>query len=80
LLRKTESDFATTEYNYKEVQRHIETASIQLLQATDRNDYATILETNERIVISEKLPKKPDYDNLITVIPKFIIAQHKFKN
>jgi hypothetical protein len=42
LLRKTEADFATAE-----VQRHIETASTQFSQAIDRNDYETILETNE---------------------------------
>jgi outer membrane protein TolC len=80
LLKKTEADFATIEYNLKAAQRYIETASIQLLQAIGRNDYATILETNERIAISGKLPKKPDYDNLITVIPEFIIAQNKFES
>jgi outer membrane protein TolC len=80
LLRKTEADFATAEYNLKAAQRYIETASAQLLKAIGRNDYATILGTNERITISKKLPKKPDYDNLITVIPEFIIAQHKFES
>jgi outer membrane protein TolC len=80
LLRKTAADFAAAEYNLKAAQRHIETASVQLLQAIGRNDYATILETNERITVSEKLPKKPDYDNLITVIPEFMLAQHKFKS
>jgi outer membrane protein TolC len=80
LLIKAEADFATAEHNLKVAQRRIETASIQLLQAMGRNDYTTILEINERIAISEKLPKKPDYDNLITVIPEFIIAQHKFES
>ncbi|OEG71549.1 hypothetical protein ATZ36_14090 [Candidatus Endomicrobiellum trichonymphae] len=80
LLRKTEADFAMAEYNLKAAQRHVETASVQLLKAIGRNDYATILETNERITISKKLPKKPDYDNLITVIPEFIIAQYKFES
>jgi outer membrane protein TolC len=80
LLRKTEADFATAEYNLKAAQRHIEIASTQLLQAIGRNDYATVLETNERITVSGKLLKKPDYDNLITVIPEFMLAQHKFKS
>ncbi|MDR0799964.1 MAG: TolC family protein, partial [Endomicrobium sp.] len=79
-LRKVEADFAMVEYHLKVMQRYIETASVQLLQAIGRNDYTTILETNEQIVISEKLPKKPDYDNLITAIPEFIIAQYKFES
>ncbi len=57
LLRKTEADFAMAEYNLKAAQRHVETASVQLLKAIGRNDYATILETNERLAISEKLLK-----------------------
>jgi outer membrane protein TolC len=78
-LRTVEADFAIIEYYLKSAQRYIETASVQLLKAIGRNDYATILETNERLAISEKLPKKPDCDNLITTSPEFIIAQHKFE-
>jgi outer membrane protein TolC len=79
-LKKVEADFAIIEYYLKSVQRYIETASVQLLKAIGRNDYTTILETNERLALSKKLPKKPDYDELIATIPKFIIAQHKFEN
>ncbi|GHT22489.1 hypothetical protein AGMMS49953_01410 [Endomicrobiia bacterium] len=79
-LRKVEADFAIVEYDLKVMQRYIETASAQLLKAIGRNDYTTILETNERLAISEKLPQKPDYDSLITVIPEFIIAQNKLES
>ncbi|GHT04382.1 hypothetical protein AGMMS5026_03700 [Endomicrobiia bacterium] len=79
-LRKVEADFAMVEYDLKVIQRYIETASAQLLKAIGRNDYTTILETNERLAISKKLPKKPDYDSLITVIPEFIIAQNKLES
>ncbi|OEG70918.1 hypothetical protein ATZ36_00545 [Candidatus Endomicrobiellum trichonymphae] len=78
-LRTVEADFAVIEYYLKSAQRYIETASVQLLKAMGRNDYTTILETNERFATSEKLPKKPDCDNLITASPEFIIAQHKFE-
>ena len=79
-LRKVEADFAMAEYDLKVAQRHIETASVQLLKTIGRNDYTTILETNERLAISKRLPKKPDYDNLITAVSEFIIAQYKLES
>jgi outer membrane protein TolC len=79
-LKKAEADFEITEHYLKSAQRYIETASAQLLKAIGRSDYTIILETNERLAPPKKLPKKPDYDDLIADIPEFIIAQHKFKN
>ncbi|MDR0800528.1 MAG: TolC family protein [Endomicrobium sp.] len=77
-LKKEKADIATLEYDLKTAQRHIKTASANLLKAIGRNDITSTLETNERLVCPEKLPQEPDYDNLIAAMPEFLIAQHKF--
>ncbi|MDR3256672.1 MAG: TolC family protein [Endomicrobium sp.] len=77
-LKIVEADVAVVECNLKQAQRRIKVASMFLLNAIGRNDDATILEVDEKLVSFEELIQKPDYNNLITTIPEFLQKQYQF--
>ncbi|MDR3071088.1 MAG: TolC family protein, partial [Endomicrobium sp.] len=75
-LKRGEVDVSIVECDLRSAQRYVETASAALLVAIGRDGDATILETDERIVPSNKVIQKPDYNNLIATIPEFLIARY----
>ncbi|MDR2399195.1 MAG: TolC family protein [Endomicrobium sp.] len=75
-LKRSEADVKMTEYNLEKTQRAVETASQILLTAIGRNDEVTILETDEKINVDKEIISKPDFDNLISKIPEFLIGKY----
>ncbi|MDR1086900.1 MAG: TolC family protein [Endomicrobium sp.] len=75
-LNRSEADVKMTEYNLEKAQRAVETASQSLLTAIGRNDEVTILETDEKISVDKEIISRPDFNNLISNVPEFLINKY----
>jgi outer membrane protein TolC len=78
-LRRVEADVELAAYDLRKAQRYIESASAALLQAVGRKDDA-LLETDERLTLSERSVLKPDYNLLTAAIPEFLSAQYNIES
>jgi len=74
-LERVEADVEMAGYDLRKAKRYIETASAALLKAMGRSD-AVILEIPEKLALSEKEIKKPDFNGLIAELPEFLIVKY----
>jgi outer membrane protein len=75
-LKRVIADVETAELDLRKSQRYIETASIALLSVLGRNSVDVILQTQERLPMTGRQIKKPNFARLIENIPEYIIAQY----
>lgn len=78
-LRRVEADAELSAYDLRKAERNIESISASLLKAIGRTD-SVVLETDERLELNERNIEKPDFENLITTIPEYLIASHDLKS
>jgi len=77
-LRMAEFDIVEIEQSLKVLERDIAVNSALLLKSMGRSDDTAVLETDEHFdIYCRELPREPDYSNMITAIPEFLIAQYK---
>ena len=74
-LERVEADVEMAGYDLRKAKRYIETASAALLKAMGRNDTA-ILKISEKLALSEKEVEKPDFNELISELPEFLIVKN----
>ncbi|MDR1696562.1 MAG: TolC family protein [Endomicrobium sp.] len=78
-LRRVEADVELTSYDLRKAQRYIETASSALLKAIGRKDGGEILETDERLNLSEREVAKPYFADIISKTPEYLTAQYNIE-